>query len=225
MGGLEEHEVARREEATEVRAQRVDRRIGRVAPAGGGKRAHGDHAAEAERRGLLNLRDSIDAYKCFNLEKNVKLFTEHGVMSEVEINSREDILFENYAKIVNIEALTMIEMASRDIIPAVNAYMAELADTAAAKLAVMPDICCEVEKDILRKLSELNASAYKNLNALKSAEKEAAALTDNIARAEAYRNFVLPAMAALRCDVDAMEELTASEYWPLPTYGDMMFRV
>ena len=181
--------------------------------------------AEAERRGLLNLRDSIDAYKCFNLEKNVKLFTEHGVMSEVEINSREDILFENYAKIVNIEALTMIEMASRDIIPAVNAYMAELADTAAAKLAVMPDICCEVEKDILRKLSELNASAYKNLNALKSAEKEAAALTDNIARAEAYRNFVLPAMEALRRDVDAMEELTASEYWPLPTYGDMMFRV
>ena len=146
-------------------------------------------------------------------------------MSEVEINSREDILFENYAKIVNIEALTMIEMASRDIIPAVNAYMAELADTAAAKLAVMPDICCEVEKDILRKLSELNASAYKNLNALKSAEKEAAALTDNIARAEAYRNFVLPAMAALRRDVDAMEELTASEYWPLPTYGDIMFRI
>ncbi len=181
--------------------------------------------AEAARRGLLNLRDSIEAYKCFNLEKNVKLITEHGVMSEIEINSREDILFENYAKIVNIEALTMIEMASRDIIPAVNAYMAELADTAAAKLSVMPDICCDVEKDILRKLSELNASAYKNLNALRSAEKAASALTDSVARAEAYRDTVLPVMAALRRDVDAMEEITSAEYWPLPTYGDMMFRV
>ena len=181
--------------------------------------------AEAARRGLLNLRDSIEAYKCFNLPKNVKLFTEHNVMSEVEINSREDILFENYAKIINIEALTMIEMASRDIIPAVNAYMAELADTAAAKLAVMPDICCDVEKDILSRLATLNASAYKNLQELKRAEKEASAMTDNVARAEAYRDAVLAAMAALRRDVDAMEELTASEYWPLPTYGDMMFRV
>ncbi len=181
--------------------------------------------AEAERRGLLNLRDSVEAYRCFNLPKNVKLFTEHGVMSEVEINSREDILFENYSKIVNIEALTMIEMASRDIIPAVNAYMAELADTAAAKLSVMPDICCDVEKDILRELSALNASAYKNLQELKRAEKAASATADNVARAEAYRDEVIPAMEALRRDVDAMEELTASEYWPLPTYGDMMFRV
>jgi len=181
--------------------------------------------AEAARRGLLNLRDSIDAYRCFNLEKNVKLFCDHGVMNEVEINSRKDILFENYAKIVNIEALTMIEMASRDIIPAVNAYTAELAETAAAKMAVLPDVCCDVEKDILCKLSALNASAYKNLNALKQAEKAASALTDSVARAEAYRDTVLPTMAALRRDVDAMEELTASEYWPLPTYGDMMFRV
>ena len=181
--------------------------------------------AEAERRGLLNLRDSIDAYRCFNLPKNVKLFTDHGVMSEIEINSREDILFENYSKIINIEALTMIEMASRDIIPAVNAYMAKLAETAASKMAVLPDICCDVEKDILRQLSELNASAYKNLQTLKSAEKAAFAITDNVARATAYRNEVLPAMQALRRDVDAMEELTASEYWPLPTYGDMMFRV
>ena len=81
---------------------------------------------EAERRGLLNLKTSVDAYKLFNLPKNVKLFTEHGVMSEVELNSREDILFENYSKLINIEALTMIEMASRDIIPAVGAYIRSL---------------------------------------------------------------------------------------------------
>ena len=181
--------------------------------------------AEAEKRGLLNLRDSVEAYRCFNLPKNVKLFTDHGVMNEVEINSREDILFENYSKIINIEALTMIEMASRDIIPAVNAYMAEVADAIAAKTAVMPELSCEAEKDILTQLSTLNTSAYKNLQELKRCEKKASAVADKIARAEAYRDEVIPMMAALRADVDAMEELTASEYWPLPTYGDMMFRV
>ena len=181
--------------------------------------------AEAKKRGLLNLKTSVDAYKCFNLPKNVKLFADHGVMSETEINSREDILFENYAKIVNIEALTMIEMASRDIIPAVSAYMAELADNASAKIAILPDIPCEVETDLLRRLSALHTSAYRNLELLRKVDKQAAETTDNVARAEAYRDLVIPAMEALRADVDAMEELTASEYWPLPTYGDMMFRV
>ncbi len=181
--------------------------------------------AEAEKRGLVNLKNSVEAYKCFNLPKNVKLFTDHGVMSETEINSREDILFENYSKIINIEALTMIEMVSRDIIPAVNAYMAELADTAASKLTVLPDLDCGVEKDILRRLSALNASAYANMQELKRREREASAIPDNVARAEAYLGEVLPVMAALRRDVDAMEEMTAGEYWPLPTYGDMMFRV
>ena len=180
---------------------------------------------EAEKRGLLNLKSSVDAYKCFNLEKNIKLFTDHGVMSETEINSREDILFENYSKIINIEALTMIEMASRDILPAVNAYIAELADTAAAKLAVIPDLACGMEKDLIRRLSALIESAYASLESLKRVECEAAAVSDNIARAEAYRDKVIPVMNELRVSVDEMEKLTASEYWPMPNYGDMMFRV
>jgi glutamine synthetase len=180
---------------------------------------------EAEKRGLLNLRSSVDAYKCFNLEKNVKLFTDHGVMSEIEINSREDILFENYSKIINIEALTMIEMASRDILPAVNAYIAELADTAAAKLAVIPDLPCGMEKDLIKRLSVLIESAYSSLETLKRVEKEAASVSDNIERAEAYRDQVIPVMDELRAAVDEMEKLTSSEYWPMPNYGDMMFRV
>ncbi len=184
-----------------------------------------DWEKEAEARGLLNLKTSVDAYKCFNLPKNVKLFTEHGVMSEVEINSREEIYFENYAKIVNIEALTMIEMATRDIIPAVNAYIAEVADTAAVKTNILPDIDCSMEKDIISKLSALNTKAYRDTAALKEAESKAAALTDAVSLAEAYCHNVIPAMNTLRADVDAMEELTASEYWPLPTYGDMMFKV
>ena len=180
---------------------------------------------EAEKRGLLNLKSSVDAYKCFNLEKNVKLFTDHGVMSETEINSREDILFENYSKIINIEALTMIEMASRDILPAVNAYIAELADTAAAKLAILPDLACGMEKDLIRRLSSLVESAYASLETLKRVEYEAAAISNIIERAEAYRDKVIPVMDELRVSVDEMEKITASEYWPMPNYGDMMFRV
>ena len=180
---------------------------------------------EAERRGLLNLKTSVDAYKLFNLPKNVKLFTEHGVMSEVELNSREDILFENYSKLINIEALTMIEMASRDIIPAVGAYISELAGTAANVLAVLPESPCLVEKTLIKKLSALNEKAYEDLEALKRVDAEAAAIGDVVTCAEAYRDKVIPAMNALRESVDAMETLTAAEYWPLPTYGDMMFRI
>ncbi len=180
---------------------------------------------EAEKRGLLNLKTSVDAYKQFNAEKNVKLFIDHGVMSEVEINSREEIYFENYSKIVNIEALTMIEMAMRDIIPAVNAYVTEIADTAGAKKAILPDIDISVETDLMTKLSQLNAKAYAAVEKLKKEESRAAKITDAVKRAEAYCDKVIPAMNALRSYVDAMEPLTATEYWPLPTYGEMMFNV
>ena len=185
-----------------------------------------DWAKEAERRGLLNLATSVDAYKCFAAEKNMALFERHGVMSRVEVESREAILFENYAKIVNIEALTMIERAARDIIPAVNAYVADVANTAAAKREVMgDDACCFVEKDIIEKLSALNACAYRTVEELRRVDKEAAAATDAVTMAELYCDKVIPVMERLREAVDAMEPLTAAEYWPLPSYGDMMFRV
>ncbi|MGM9683838.1 MAG: glutamine synthetase III [Eubacteriales bacterium] len=181
--------------------------------------------AEAEKRGLLNLKTSVDAYKYFSVPKNVKLFTSHGVMSEVEMRSREEILFENYSKIINIEALTMIEMASRDIIPAVNAYVSEVAGAAAAKQAVLPGVNCDVETDLIGKLSDLNAKAYAALDKLKKVDADAAATSNTVRMAEKYRDEVIPAMSDLRVAVDEMETLTASEYWPLPTYGDMMFRV
>ena len=180
---------------------------------------------EAERRGLLNLPTSVDAYKHFNTEKNIKLFSDHGVMSRSEIESREEILFENYSKIINIEALTMIKMASRDIIPAVNAYIGEVAKGAAAKLSFIPGANCEVEEDIVEKLSELNARAYTYVEALKEADRAAIAVSDVEDRAEVCRDRVVPAMKALREVVDAMEEMTSSEYWPIPTYGDLMFKI
>ena len=180
---------------------------------------------EAAARGLSNLKNSVDAYKTFMDPKNVKLFSSMGVMSETEMRSREEIYFENYAKIVNIEALTMIVMASRDYIPAVEGYIAQIADSAAKKLAVCPDVSCAVEKDIIRRLSELNAKAYSTVERLREAETEAASVQSARDRADCYCSRVLPLMSELREAVDAMEQLTSSKSWPVPTYGDMMFRV
>ncbi len=180
---------------------------------------------EAAHRGLSNLKNSVNAYKAFMTPKNIKLFSSLGVMSEAELRSREEIYFENYSKIINIEALTMIVMASRDYIPAVEKYIAQIADTAAKKQAVCPDVSCAVEKDIIRRLSDLVASAYSAIERLRVAETEAAAESVAADRADCYCRRVLPIMAELRASVDAMEQLTASSLWPVPTYGDMMFRV
>ena len=180
---------------------------------------------EADRRGLLNLRTSVDAYKCFNSPKNVKLFSDHGVMNRAEIESREEIYFENYAKIINIEALTMIDMASRDIIPAVNAYLGDVASAAVAKKNALVGADISVETDIIEKLSAVNAKAYKCVAKLKTAEQKAAAISDVAARAEAYQRIVIPAMNELREYVDEMETMTASKYWPMPTYSDIMFNI
>ncbi len=180
---------------------------------------------EAARRGLLNLRTSVDAYKTFMDPKNVKLFSSMGVMSETEMRSREEIYFENYSKIVNIEALTMIVMSLRNYLPAVEAYIAQIADAAAKKRAVCEDVSCAVEKDLIRRLSELVGKAYSATERLKAEESAAASIADARARAEYYCYRVLPLMQELREAVDGMEVLTASDLWPVPTYGDLMFRV
>ncbi len=181
--------------------------------------------AEAERRGLSNLRTSVDAYPHLTDEKNVRLFTSHGVMSRVELASREEILFENYSKIINIEALTMITMARRSYIPAVSGYIATLADTAAKKRAVLDTVSTHLEIDLIRRLTSLSEEAYSALALLEREEADAAAITDVRARAVAYCERVLPAMQILREKVDAMEPLTAEEAWPVPGYGDLMFGV
>ncbi|MBR7151842.1 MAG: glutamine synthetase III [Clostridia bacterium] len=181
--------------------------------------------AEAKRRGLLNLRTSVDAYKTFMDEKNVRLFSSLGVMSESEMRSREEIYFENYAKVVNIEALTMVVMASRDYIPAAEAYIGRLADTATKKRAISPTLTCALEEDLIRRLSSLSYEAYCAVEELKSAETAAAAIPDARTRAERYCDVVIPLMQRLRRAVDGMEVLTAGQLWPVPTYGDLMFRV
>jgi len=184
-----------------------------------------DWEKEAEKRGLSNLRTSVDAFHAFMTEKNVALFSTLGVMSETEMRSREEIYFENYAKIINIEAQTMTVMASRDYIPAVEKYIAEIADTAAKKKALSKDLSCKMELELVKRLSDLNLKAWETTERLQKAETEAASIACAKDRADRYCYTVLPIMEELRAAVDEMETLTSSKAWPVPTYGDMMFRV
>jgi glutamine synthetase type III len=179
---------------------------------------------EAESRGLCNYRRSVDVYPHMTDEENVELFEAFGVMNRTELASRQDILLENYAKIINIEAQTMIVMASREYIPAVEEYMCRLATTANQKREVLGPGSIGVEKDVLSKLSSFNEQAYAALEALKKADKDAISQGDHLAVARAFADRVVPAMQALRAPVDAMETLMPSTLWPVPTYGEMTYK-
>ena len=179
---------------------------------------------EAARRGLLNLATSPEAFDCFDAEKNLSLFTQRGIMSEAEVRSRKEILFENYAKTINIEALTMIEMAERELLPGVENYVAKLAEVAVNKRK-LGYISTKVEDRQLAALTAGMERAYDALQSLKDADASAVANTGRAkALALAYCNVVVPAMAKLRKEVDALETMTSSECWPVPTYADLMFR-
>ena len=180
---------------------------------------------EAKERGLSNFKTSPEAYAHFTDQKNVELFGKYGVMSETEMRSRREIFFESYRKIKNIEARTMIEMTLRDIIPAVSAYVGELSDTVIKKLTVSKNLDVTAERGIIDKLSELLSSTYEACGALERAEKTAIASTSDEEAAFYYVSAVIPKMDALRRNVDAMEVLTARDKWPMPTYGDITFRI
>ena len=180
---------------------------------------------EAKRRGLLNLENSVEAYKTFLADKNIELFARHGVMNRVEMQSREEIYFENYAKVINIEALTMIEMASRSYIPAVEAYIGDLSKTLKTKLTVCPDASCKTEKTLIETLSAWNDEAFDALENLKTLTSSAASNADVKKRAEDFCYRVIPAMKRLRVAVDQMESLTSSERWPFPSYRELMFKI
>lgn len=182
--------------------------------------------AEAARRGLSNLRTTVESCEVLTSDKSVELFTRFGVLSSVELHARQEILLENYAKVLNIEAQTMILMATRQIIPAVENYIAKLGKAARAKMAVLGDdsACIRMERDLITRLSTLNTATYDAISSLRQADREAMAAGDAHAIAVAFRDKVVPAMAALRASVDEMETIVASEDWPLPTYGEMMHK-
>ncbi|MBS7526012.1 glutamine synthetase III [Fusibacter paucivorans] len=177
---------------------------------------------EAEKRGLLNLKSTVEALPYFISEKNIELFTKHGVYSESEMHSRYEINLESYCKILNIEALTMVEMATKEILPAVLDYVSDLGKTAAQKKAVSASISCEVEEKLLGKLSKLADNLYAKVGEL---ESKLASTESESTRAEAeyYRNTVIPAMEELRIVADELETVVGKKYWPYPTYGEILF--
>ena len=180
--------------------------------------------AEAEKRGLLNLRSTPECLPYSLHEKNMKLFISHKVYSETEMRARYEILSENYCKIINIEALTMIDMAIKDILPAVSKYSHELSDTVIAK-AACGDIESGYEKELLAKVSKLNTSAYKKTEKLEQAVLKAKEISETQELSMYYKDAVFAAMSELRITVDELETMVPADIWPYPSYGDMLFSV
>ena len=178
-----------------------------------------------QQRGLSNLRTTADALPRLLDPKNVGMLIRHKVFSESELRSRYEIQLENYVRTVRIEALTMADMARREIMPAIAAYTAALADGAAKKKAVDPSVSCAYEGRVVKKLSCLTDCADGKTEAVEKAVTELDALADVTAQANFVRDTVLVAMAELRAVCDEAETLTAAEYWPFPTYGDLLFGV
>ena len=183
--------------------------------------------AEAQSRGLCNYPTTADCLPCYVAPKNIALFEKYKVYSEAEMRSRYDIYLQNYAKVLHIEAHTMVSMTQKDILPAALRYGRELADTLIAKRAALPGIsCAATEEKLLCEVNALTDSLATRLDALRTAltAAESPALTAQT-RADFYRDTVIPAMEALRESADGLEVLVAKDLWPLPSYGDILFSV
>ena len=183
---------------------------------------------EAKRRGLANLKTTVDALPTFLLEKNIKLFTSHNIYTEKEMRSRYAILLDSYNKIINIEAHTMIDMARKEILPAVSAYVGGLFADLETKLSVAEKLKAPIphnmEEETAVNLSTLCDEALTDVVLLETLIAKSD-FKDDLARGQYYRDSVIPAMNELRRTCDAMEKLTAKEMWPLPQYGDMLFNI
>ena len=181
---------------------------------------------EAESRGLLNLTNTADAIPHLVDEKNIALFTRHGIYTAEELHSRCEILLDNYCKVLHIEALTMLDMSKKEIIPAVSTYLKDLSTTAAAVKAVVSDADCSTQESLITRISALSSSLYKKTEALNSAVLSTKDHEENIEeRAQYYKNSIFPGMQELRAVADELETLVGEEYWPFPTYGDLLFKI
>ena len=180
---------------------------------------------EAESRGLPNIKTMVDAIPALASEKAIKLFGKHSVFSETELHSRAEIMYESYSKAINIEAKTMISMASTKYIPAVINYAKKLADSINAIKAAVPDADITVQTELLKQTSELLVKAQAALKKLQALTAEAATKEEGHDMATAFRDEVFPAMAELRAPIDALEVIVDKELWPVPTYGDLLFEV
>lgn len=180
--------------------------------------------AEAERRGLLNLVSTVDALPQMIEQKNIDVFVKHKVYTESEIRSRYEIMLENYSKAVNIEALTAIDMVRKKYIPAISKYVGKLSETVAAKKSICADLVNDAELTVIKELSVYTSAMFEHCKVLESTDRAALKLS-GYEQAKAFRENVLPAMEVLRRDVDSAEGLTSEEYWPVATYGELLFKV
>ena len=178
---------------------------------------------EAERRGLPNIRSMVEAIPALTTDKAINMFEKFKVFTKAELESRAEIKFESYAKAINIEARTMIDMASKQIIPAIIKYTKELADTVVAVKEAGADT--SVQAELLTEVSGLLAESKKALEALKVVTDQAAAMEEGEDQARFYHFDVVPAMEALRAPVDKLEMIVDKEAWPMPSYGDLIFEV
>ena len=180
---------------------------------------------EAKKRGLLNLKSTVDALPLLKSEDNIAMFERHGVLSRAEINSRVDIVLENYSKIIHIEALTLIEMMNRQVIPAISAYTDKLCRGLINKRSIGVKVDDTADTEIIVRLSAAGAEIYK-LNAdLKMAVSSAEKLTDMLERATAYHDIVLRLMNDIRKYADSAEAVVSMEDWPYPSYGELLFSI
>ena len=182
-----------------------------------------DWPIEAEKRGLLNLKSTVDAIPCLTAQKNVDLFKKFGVYSEVELHARQEILLENYSKVINIEALTAADMAKTEILPAVMKFAKDVADIAASKKAI--GIEPAVEVGIVTKVNELTGALSNKAYALSDSIVKAQSITDAEQQARCYHDEVFSEMQSLRAVADELETIVGEQYWPYPTYDELLFNV
>ena len=180
---------------------------------------------EAEKRGLANLKTTPDALKHLMDTKNVLLFTGHRIFSKEELAARYDIMMENYCKVINIEALTMLDMARKDILPAMSNYCKELAETISSMKEVCADIDCSYEQETLTNLSSLVSAMYKQVNKLDEDLIKIKSTEDVTEMGDYYKNTILSDMTAIRISSDMMETIASAEKWPYPSYGELLFGV
>ena len=180
---------------------------------------------EAAKRGLPNKKNTPAALPALIEPKNIALMEDFGVLTKVEMESRYEVEMEHYSKIINIEALTMLEMARKQLLPAVNAYMSEVANTAASKLAVSENLSVRSETKALTRLSADADAMSDAVDELQAAVDAAKALSDESAKAVAFHDDVLPKMDALRAAADDAETICGEDYWPLPSYSTMLYYV
>ena len=180
---------------------------------------------EARRRGLSDFSNTVEVTPHYTDEKNIRLFEKHRVLSATEIASRQEVLLENYSKTLNVEALTMIDLTERDIIPAVLSYQSELLKEYNRKKESGLKLSAKPEEELLQKIADFTEKAYLRVEKLKEDVEKSKSITETLPAAKFARNTLFEDMASLREAVDTLETLVATDFWPFPSYGEMLYSV